>query len=42
MSEFNSESWKSLLDELNQSHVYQNTGCLNEKNHPILQQVNFF
>lgn len=30
---------KSLLDETGQAHVYEQTGCLEDPNHPVAQQV---
>jgi hypothetical protein len=32
---------QSELDECDQSHVYQNTGCLSDESHPVSQQVSF-
>jgi hypothetical protein len=30
---------KSLLDATGQAHVYEQTGCLDDPNHPVSQQV---
>jgi CTP synthase (UTP-ammonia lyase) len=39
MSSFDSVKMQSVLDECEQSHIYQNTGCLNDESHPVSQQV---